>query len=110
MKSITEFAQYTLTQGLKAKAALTGEGKSEEEIRQSLSETFKYVDDKLNHFWHALEVAGQHATNLKRVVIASFSEGENVLNLLPPLDQRCGIQNSGKIYRAEHLTHPSVPI
>ena len=77
MKSVTEFPSFTLNQGLKAKAALSAEGKTPEEIQTSLGETFKYEGDKLKYFTHALDVAGQNTENLKRVLVLSLAEGEN---------------------------------
>lgn len=77
MKSVTEFANFTLASGLKAKAALTTEGKTPEEIQESLGQTFKYEGDKLKHFNAALDVAGTNSENLKRVVVMSLAEGEN---------------------------------
>lgn len=76
MKSITEFASFTLANGLKAKNALTEGGKSPEEIQTSLGETFKYEGDKLKHFVSALDVAAANPEKLKRVVVASLAEGE----------------------------------
>lgn len=76
MKSVTEFPNYTLTQALKAKAALATEGKTPEEISASLGEKYKLEGDKLKHFTAALDVAGQNETNLKRVVVMSLNEGE----------------------------------
>ncbi len=78
MKSITEFANFTLNQGLKTKAALEAEGKAPEEIQQGLGTAFKYEGDKLKYFINALDVAGQNQDNLKRVLVMSLSEGENV--------------------------------
>ncbi len=80
MKSVTEFPSFTLNKGLTAKAALAAEGKSPEEIQQSIGETFKYEGDKLKYFINALDVAGQNATNLKRVIVVSLAEGENPPN------------------------------
>jgi hypothetical protein len=77
MKSVTEFPNFTLNKGLAAKANLSAEGKTPEEIQTSLGETFKYEGDKLKHFINALDLAGQNATNLKRVLVLSFAEGEN---------------------------------
>ncbi len=77
MKSITEFASFTLNSGLKAKAALTADSKSPEEIQESLGKTFKFEGDKLKHFINALDIATQNPTNLKRVVVISLNEGEN---------------------------------
>lgn len=76
MKSITEFASFTLANGLKAKAALAEGGKSPEEIQTSLGETFKYEGDKLKHFVSALDVAAANPEKLKRVLVASLAEGE----------------------------------
>lgn len=76
MKSITEFASFTLANGLKAKATLTEGGKTPEEIQTSLGETFKYADDKLKHFIAALEVAAQNPDKLRRVLVISLAEGE----------------------------------
>lgn len=77
MKSVTEFANFTLASGLKAKAALTAEGKTPEEIQESLGQTFKYEGDKLKHFTAALDVAAANQDNLKRVLVMSLGEGEN---------------------------------
>jgi hypothetical protein len=76
MKSVTEFASFTLNNGIKAKAALAAEGKTAEEIQTSLGETFKYEGDKLKHFVNAVEVASQNPDKLKRVVVVSLAEGE----------------------------------
>lgn len=97
MKSVTEFASFTLNQGLKAKAALSAEGKTPEEIQASLGERFKYEGDKLKHFCNALDVAGQNAENLKRVLVLSFSEGENTPPKATKIDEH--------VYLAEyHVT------
>ena len=76
MKSITEFASFTLNSGLKAKAALAAESKTPEEIQASLGTTFKFEGDKLKHFINAMDIATQNPTNLKRVVVISLNEGE----------------------------------
>lgn len=78
MKSVTEFPSFTLSQGLKTKATLTSEGKSPEEIQESLGTTFKMEGDRLKHFVNALDVAGQNPDKLKRVLVVSYAEGENV--------------------------------
>ena len=77
MKSVTEFANVTLRSGLQAKDAFAAEGKSPEEVQTSLGEKFKMEGDKLKHFWNALEVAIAHPENLKRVMVALFTDGEN---------------------------------
>jgi len=76
MKSITEFANYTLANGLKAKLTLTADGKTAEEIIQNIGETFKYEGDKLKHFINAIGVAEQNPEKLKRVLVISLAEGE----------------------------------
>jgi uncharacterized membrane protein YgcG len=78
MKSVTEFANFTLTQGLQAKAAFAAEGKSPEEVNEALAAKFKLEGDKLKHFLNALDVATTHATNLRRVMVVSLAEGETV--------------------------------
>lgn len=77
MKSVTEFANFTLSQALKTKSALAAEGKTPEEILTSLGKTFKFEGDRLKHFVNAIEVAGQNSENLKRVLVVSLNEGEN---------------------------------
>lgn len=77
MKLVTEFASFTLNKALKMKTSLLGEGKSPEEVQQSLGETFKLEGDKLKHFVNALDVAGQNPENLKRVLVVTLAEGEN---------------------------------
>lgn len=77
MKSVTEFWVVALNKGLQARAALTAEGKSAEEIQTSLGEAFKYEGDKLKHFINALEVASQNLEGLSRVLVVSLNEGEN---------------------------------
>lgn len=76
MKFVTEFANITLSQALKARAALAAEGKPPEEIQSSLGTTYKLEGEKLTHFTNALEVASQNTENLKRVLVVSLSEGE----------------------------------
>lgn len=78
MKSVTEFPIFSLNQGLKTKADLTAEGKSAEDIQASIGTSFKYEGDKLKHFMNALDVAGKNPERLKRVVVISLAEGENV--------------------------------
>ncbi len=77
MKSITEFAVFTLNKGLAAKAALASQGKSPEEIQTSLGEAFKFEGDKLKYFINALDVAGQNQQDLKRVFVISLADGES---------------------------------
>ena len=77
MKSVTEFPNFILSKGLQAKTSLVAEGKTPEEIQQSLGETFKYDGDKLKYFVNSLEVADQNSKDLKRVVVMSLGEGES---------------------------------
>lgn len=76
MKAITEFPNFTLAKGLKAKTELTAAGKTPEEISASIGETFKYEGDKLKHFINSLDVAGANAEGLKRVMVVTLTEGE----------------------------------
>lgn len=76
MKSVTEFASFTLKAGLTTKAALATEGKNPEEIQAGVGEKFKFEGDKLKHFMHALDVAEKNADSLKRVLVVTFAEGE----------------------------------
>ncbi len=78
MKAVTEFANFTLNQALKSKAALSADGKTPEEIQQSLGQTFKLEGEKLTYFTNAIDVAGSNSEKLKRVLVMSFAEGENV--------------------------------
>lgn len=75
MKSVTEFPSHLLTRGIEAKAALTAEGKTPEEIQVSLGETFKLEGDRLKHFFNSLDLADQNK-GLRRVVVVSLAEGE----------------------------------
>lgn len=77
MKSVTEFSNFILSQGLKSKTALAAEGKTPEEIQASLGEKFKFEAEKLTYFVNALEVAGQNMENLNRVRVVSLAEGES---------------------------------
>lgn len=75
MKSITEFQLPTLQKVLAAKNALTAEGKSAEEVATAIGETFKYEGDKIKYAMAAADlVTGK--TSVRRVLVASFAEGE----------------------------------
>ncbi|PIS10759.1 MAG: hypothetical protein COT73_07535 [Bdellovibrio sp. CG10_big_fil_rev_8_21_14_0_10_47_8] len=76
MKAVTEFPSYILTKALAAKAALTTEGKTPEEIQQNLGESFKLEGDRLKHFVAALDVAAQNTESLRRVLVIGLNEGE----------------------------------
>ncbi|MCC2680126.1 MAG: hypothetical protein K0R29_2702 [Pseudobdellovibrio sp.] len=76
MKFVTEFANVTLTNALKSRAALAAEGKPAEEIQSSLGTTYKMEGEKLTHLVNAVEVASQNTENLKRVLVVSLNEGE----------------------------------
>ena len=75
MKSITEFQMPTLLKFSNAKAALVTAGKTEEEIAAALGETFKVEGDKLKYMTAASDLAASK-TNVRRVIVASFAEGE----------------------------------
>lgn len=91
MRSVTEFANFTLNQGIKAKEGLAAEGKSAEEIQTSLGATFKLEGDKLKYFVNALEVASTNLDGLKRIRVVALAEGENA----PP----------GKSQKIEDMTY-----
>lgn len=78
MKSVTEFWNVNLVKGLKAKEALAAEGKTPEEIQETIGTTFKLEGDKLKHFTNAMEVASQNPDKLHRVLVVTFAEGEAV--------------------------------
>jgi hypothetical protein len=78
MKAVTEFPNHTLAKGLQAKAALTTEGKTPEEIEQSMGEMFKFEGDKLKCFITALDVANDNMEKLIRIRIIKFDEGETI--------------------------------
>lgn len=75
MKSITEFAQPILQKVLAAKAALTTEGKTAEEIAASVGESFKFEGEKLKYVLAAADLV-EGKTAVRRVLVASFAEGE----------------------------------
>lgn len=75
MKSITEFPLSTLQKVLAVKTALTTEGKSAEEISAAIGETFKYEGDKITYALAAADLAAGK-TAVRRVLVASFAEGE----------------------------------
>jgi len=91
MKSVTEFAVFTLNQGLKTRADLTAAGKNPEEILAGLGESFKFEGDKLKHFAQALDVAGQNVTNLKRVIVVTLAEGEQTPPKSTKVEETCYI-------------------
>lgn len=78
MKHVTEFPSFILSKAVTTKTSLSGEGKTPEEIQTNLGETFKFEGDKLKHFVASLDVAAQNANNLRRILVVSLNEGENV--------------------------------
>lgn len=76
MKLITEFSVFNLNKALALKSNLSAEGKSPEEIQENLATTYKLEGDKLKFFVNALDVASQNQTSLKRVFVATLTEGE----------------------------------
>ena len=71
MKAVTEFASFTLNQAIKTKAALSAEGKTPEEIQESIGQTFKCEGEKLGYLMNAIDVAGANTEGLKRVMVMS---------------------------------------
>ncbi len=83
MKSITEFALPMLQKVQTAKAALTAEGKSAEEMSASIGETFKLEGDKLKFAIAAADLTVDKSS-VRRVMVVTFAEGEQV----PPKYQK----------------------
>ena len=77
MKSVTEFSGLKLADGIKAKAALTAEGKTPEEVTTSLGEQFKFADEKLKCFVTAVEIAEKFTEKLFVVKVSKLNEGQN---------------------------------
>jgi len=77
MKAVTEFPAFTLTKAIQAKAALSAEGKTPEEIQANLGTSFKLEGEKLSYFMHSIEVASTNTENLKRVMVVKLNEGES---------------------------------
>lgn len=75
MKSITEFPHSTLQKVLAAKAAITTEGKTPEEITAAMGESLKLEGDKLKFALAAADLAAGK-TAVRRVLVASIAEGE----------------------------------
>lgn len=89
MKAVTEFPSYVLTKGLNAKNALAAEGKTPEEIQQSLGESFKFENEKLKYFVAAVDVAAQNTQNLRRVLVLSLGEGEAAPAKAVQVEEHC---------------------
>ncbi|PWU21954.1 MAG: hypothetical protein C5B49_01790 [Bdellovibrio sp.] len=87
MKSVTEFPNLTLSKALQTKTSLLSEGKTPEEVQAHLGESFKLEGEKLKHFIHALEVAGQNPEKLKRVLVLTYGEGEAVPSQATKFDE-----------------------
>ncbi len=78
MKAMGEFPAHILTKGIEARKALMAEGKTEEEVSTSISETFKYTEGKLKNFITAVSIVEPKTEKLYRVRIFSFNEGEKI--------------------------------
>lgn len=78
MKSITEFNSHKLAKGIHTKTALAAEGKTPDEIQQSLGAAFKLEGEKLKFFFNALGIASQNLEKLARVLVVKLNEGESV--------------------------------
>lgn len=76
MKAITEFSVFTLTKALQAKTALVADGKTPEEIQESLGQTMKLEGEKLGYLVQSLDVASENIQHLKRVLVLKLGEGE----------------------------------
>lgn len=76
MRSITEFAPILLQKVLSAKNTLTTEGKTPEEVSQSVGESCKLEGDKLKYALAAADLI-KDKTGVRRVLVVSFAEGED---------------------------------
>lgn len=104
MKSVTEFFSHKLVKGNEAKAALVAEGKSPEEIEQSLGEAFKLEGDKLKFFVNSMKVAEDNAEKLGRILVYKMDEGESVPPKAVLLEEHCYIPEFQKSAMAPVLT------
>ena len=77
MKLITEFASPMLQKVLASKSALLAEGKSPEEVSQSIGEAFKLEGDKLKYVLAASDLA-KDQSSVRRVLVSTFAEGEAI--------------------------------
>lgn len=78
MRAMGEFPAHILTKGIEARKALLAEGKTEEEVSTSISETFKYTEGKLKNFITAVSLVEPKTEKLYRVRIFAFNEGEKI--------------------------------
>lgn len=77
MRAVTEFQSLVLQKILTAKTALASEGKTPEEISQSVGESFKLEGDKLKYALAASDLV-KDKPNARRVLVVTFAEGEAV--------------------------------
>jgi hypothetical protein len=101
MKAVTEFSNFKLAQGLKAKNELATGGKTPEEIEIGLGEAMKLEGEKLKYFVNALEIATPQMEKLTRVVIMSLNEGEAAPAKATQIDSF--------VYVPEFLAPPKAP-
>jgi hypothetical protein len=78
MKSVTEFMNNKLAEGLTTKTALAAEGKSPEEISAAIGEKFKFEGDRLKSFVAALDIAAATTEGkIFRIKVVKLNEGQN---------------------------------
>lgn len=80
VKLVTEFSVFALKGAAAPYSELVAAGKAPEEIEQAMGELSKLEGDKLRHFVRSLQASSGKTEGLKRVLVASFAEGEK----LPP--------------------------
>jgi len=97
MKSVTEFPNFKLEEGIKVKTALAAEGKTPEEISAAVGEKFKLEGDKLNYFLNAVEVASKSTEKLFCVQVVRLNEGANPPPRGTVIDELCYIAEPQKI-------------
>ena len=78
MKLVTEFSVFNLKGASAQYVELVTAGKPPEEIEQALGEALKLEGEKLKHFVRSLQASSGKTEGLKRVLVVTFAEGENV--------------------------------
>ncbi len=79
MKTLTEFSGFVLKEAMTKKAALTTEGKSEEEIQAGVNELLKLDEAKVGFYKNVVDMTSSRVDRVKRVVVAvKASETEKV--------------------------------
>lgn len=78
MKLVTEFSVFALKGAVAPYSELVAAGKTPEEVEQAMGELSKLEGDKLKHFVRSLQASSGKTEGLKRVLVATYAEGEKV--------------------------------